>query len=93
MNNYFFNENQVLTIDLHCMKVWEAVLYLNKIVEYAPSYIREIIIIHGYQNGTKLLKMIRSDYSNPRIERKFLGLNPGRTSFIMKEEGKICLNH
>lgn len=86
MENYFFKDDEILTVDLHYMREWEAVLYLNKIMQIAPNSVREIVVIHGYHNGLKLLNMVRKDYKNPRIKKKFISLNQGVTSLILKEE-------
>ncbi len=80
---YEFKENQVMKVDLHKMKVWEAALFLNEVVNNAPKCIKGIIVIHGYHNGKALLNMVRKDFDNKRVERKVLGLNQGITSLIL----------
>ena len=84
MENYFFKDDEILTVDLHYMREWEAVLYLNKIMQITPNSVHEIVVIHGYHNGLKLLNMVRKDYKNPRIKKKFISLNQGVTSLILK---------
>ncbi len=84
MFDYNFKEAEVMKIDLHKMKVWEAAIYLNNQVAAAPRGIKEIIVIHGYHNGTALLNMVRREFCSPRVKRKFLSLNQGVTSLILQ---------
>lgn len=79
-----FKETEIIKIDLHKMKVWEATNYLNMRVLSAPRGIKEIVVIHGYHNGTALMNMVRQEFSNPRVKRKLLSLNQGVTSFILQ---------
>lgn len=81
---YYFKETEIMKIDLHKMKVWEAAIYLNKQVATAPRDIKEIVVIHGYHNGTALMNMVRQEFSSPRVKRKFLSLNQGVTSLILQ---------
>lgn len=80
---YEFEENEILTIDLHGMKVWEATLYLSEFISEAPKNIKEIVVIHGYHGGIALQQMVRKDFSNKRIRRKILGINQGVTNLIL----------
>lgn len=84
MENYFFKEDEIITVDLHHMREWEAIQYLNNIIQLAPTKTREIVVIHGYHNGNRLLNMVRKEYRNPRVYKKFLSLNQGVTSLILK---------
>lgn len=84
MENYFFKDDEILTVDLHHMREWEAIIYLNNIIQMAPNNIREIVVIHGYHNGMKLLNMVRKEYKNSRIKKKLLSLNQGVTNLILK---------
>ncbi|WP_051823933.1 Smr/MutS family protein [Clostridium sulfidigenes] len=80
---YEFKENEIMKVDLHRMRVWEAAMYLNEAVNNAPENIKEIIVIHGYHNGTSLLDMVRKDFINKRVGKKLLGINQGITSLIL----------
>lgn len=86
MERYLFRDNEILTIDLHHMKEWEAVIYLDNTLKILPSIIREVVVIHGYHNGNRLLNMVRKEYKNSRIKSKFLSLNQGVTSLILNQE-------
>ena len=79
-----FKENEIITIDLHQYTVDDAKQKLQLAVTIAPNEIREIVVIHGYHRGTALRDMVRKDFKNSRVVRKFLSLNPGITSLILK---------
>lgn len=78
-----FKENEIITIDLHKHTVYDAKQKLQLIIAIAPEEIKEIIVIHGYHRGTALRDMVRNDFDDSRIARKFLSLNPGITSLIL----------
>ena len=78
-----FKENEIITIDLHKHTVYAAKQKLQFVIAIAPDEIKEIIVIHGYRRGTALRDMVRNDFEDSRIARKFLSLNPGITSFIL----------
>lgn len=82
---YFFRDEEIMTIDLHKMEKWEAIMALNYAIENAGCQIREVVVIHGYHQGSMLLNMVRKDYKNRRVMNKFVGLNQGRTSLILKK--------
>ena len=79
-----FKDEQIITIDLHQYTVDDAKQKLQLAVTIAPSEIREIVVIHGYHRGTALRDMVRKDFKNSRVVRKFLSLNPGITSLILE---------
>lgn len=78
-----FKENEIITVDLHKHTVYAAKQKLQLVIAIAPDDIKEIIVIHGYRRGTALRDMVRNDFEDRRIARKFLSLNPGITSFIL----------
>lgn len=79
-----FKENEVLTIDIHNHTVYDAKQKLQLVVKIAPSEIKEIVVIHGYHSGTALRDMVRNDFRSKRVARKYLSLNPGITSLILR---------
>lgn len=83
MDYCFSKDNEVMTVDLHNMKVWDAWNYLDSLIAFAPKGTSEVIVIHGYNNGTKLMNMVRKDYKNNRVRSKFTSWNLGRTSLIL----------
>lgn len=84
MKDVVFLKEEVITIDLHKFRVWEAIQYLNNTILVASPKTKEIVVIHGYHNGNVLLNMVRNEYRNPRVKSKFISLNPGITSLILK---------
>lgn len=62
MESCYCSDYEVLTVDLHNMKVWDAWGYLDRIIALAPKEVNEVVVIHGYNNGTILKKMIRREY-------------------------------
>lgn len=78
-----FKENEIITVDLHKHTVYAAKQKLQLVIAIAPDDIKEIIVIHGYRRGTALRDMVRNDFEDRRIARKFLSLNPGITSLIL----------
>ena len=78
-----FKENEIITIDLHKHTVYAAKQKLQLVIAIAPEEIREIVVIHGYRRGTALRDMVRKDFSDTRIARKYISLNPGITSLIL----------
>ncbi len=78
------NMQEIIEVDLHNLKIDEAKNYLDKIINTAPKHTKEIIVIHGYNRGHALADMIRNKYHHKRIERKFLSINQGITSLILK---------
>lgn len=78
-----FKKDEIMEVDLHKMRLWEAWIFLDHFVNNAPTNIKEIIVIHGYHNGTSMLKMVRQSYNNKRVKKKYLSLNNGVTSLIL----------
>lgn len=79
-----FQNNQVMTIDLHEYSVIDAKQKLTVFVKTAPKHIREIVVIHGYNHGTFLRDMVRKEFKNNRVERKLISLNQGITTLVLK---------
>lgn len=80
---YYYNYSEVLTVDLHNMKAWDAWSFLDRFIAFAPKEVGEIIVIHGYNNGKVLMNMVRKEYKNNRISKKKTDWNAGRTSLIL----------
>lgn len=78
-----FKRSEIITIDLHKHTVYEAKQKLQLVIAIAPKEIREIVVIHGYRRGDVLRDMVRKDFSDARIARKYIALNPGITNSIL----------
>ena len=83
MDSYLLDPGGVVTVDLHAMTVTQAQAHLTARIDRLPSKIKEVVVIHGYNGGTALQKMVRKDFKHPRVKRKILSLNPGVTSFLL----------
>ena len=84
MDSIYFSERETMTVDLHEMNMAQAHAHLKAKVDHAPAYIKEVVVIHGYNNGTALQKMVRKDFKHPRVNRKILSMNQGVTSLLLK---------
>lgn len=71
-------------IDIHGMTVNEAISELDYYLEYLPDDVKEVVVIHGYRQGKRLLEMVRKEFQHDRIERKIVSMNPGITVFLIK---------
>ena len=81
----YFKETEVIKVDLHAMDKNTAERYLENVVKLAPKGTKEIIVIHGYHNGTVLMNMVRKEFHSNKVAGKYLSLNQGITSLILKE--------
>ena len=72
------DSNIVVTVDLHKMSRDEAKRFIKNIISifYMCSFTFEIV--HGYNHGTAIKEMIRSEEINPRIRKiSSPAYNPG----------------
>lgn len=83
MYNLNLKENEIKVIDLHGMSKEEAINYIDNTLKYIDCNIKEIVVIHGYRNGSVLLNMVRKEFENDKIKRKLLWLNKGITSLLL----------
>lgn len=74
-------------IDLHGHTAESAERLLTKRISQLSDDVREVAVIHGYHGGTTLLETVRR-FKHYRIEQKILGLNNGKTIFIIKPNSK-----
>lgn len=83
---YDFKDEEIILIDIHQYDVLEAKYYLERmLVDIDNLKIREVIVIHGYNRGKVLQNFVRYELKSKKIERRFLSLNPGRTSLILRD--------
>lgn len=74
-----------ITINLHDMPLTQAQREMNRLLKTCPKNTDEIEVIHGYHNGDRILRYIRSELKHPRINKKILGLNNGVTIIELKK--------
>lgn len=75
-----------IEVNLHDMSVSEGKKLLERTIISAPKSVKEVVVIHGYHNGTDMQNMVRKQFKCRRVERKILTLNDGITIFVLKEE-------
>ena len=80
--------DEILSVDLHEMRVSEAKKWLYDKVSGAPKQIKEIEVVHGFHGGTALQNMVRRSFKHPRVEKIVVGMNPGTTTLLLKQAGK-----
>ena len=80
--------NPIIEVDLHGMNVEEAYNKIDSVIRAADKSVYTIRIIHGYNRGDAIARMIRSDFT-PALEPKVLrikgGWNEGITELVLKE--------
>ncbi len=59
---------------------------MQLLLKTCPADTDEIEVIHGFHNGDRLLKYIRTELKHPRIERKLVGLNNGITVIVLRKQ-------
>ncbi len=73
-------------IDLHGLRQEEAVRVIDKAIASAGPMTYQLQLIHGYNRGTSLRRMIYDWYQyEPRIKRIIPGDNPGITILVLRE--------
>lgn len=74
-----------IEVDLHGAEAAEAKKKLQKLINSCPADITEIVVIHGYRNGTAIKDMIKRELHCKRIlEIQPSILNPGITTVYLK---------
>jgi len=80
-------KREIIEVDLHNLNVWEARERMDKVLAFTdPELVEEIVVIHGHKKGKALQKFVRKELDNHKIDRKFLSMNDGRTSLILKRK-------
>ena len=80
-----YADENTIVIDVHNFKVLEAKCYIEKVLaKLDTKQVNEIIVIHGYNNGTKIKDMIFTGLKSKKISKKMSSWNEGRTSLILK---------
>lgn len=59
-----------ITADVHGMKCYEARRFINNIINIMRMAF-QLIIIHGYNHGTAIKKMLAQNFSNDHIYEQF----------------------
>jgi len=75
-----------ITVDLHGLKEFEAMLEIDRQLSMIDKSVYQIIIIHGFNKGTKIKDMIIREFNhNKKIKRIIPGSNLGETILVIRE--------
>jgi hypothetical protein len=78
----------IIEVDLHGLRVEEAVKRANDEVNKASGSVYIIRLIHGYHGGTRIREAIEDEFSYGRVSKvKKIrpGSNPGITELILRD--------
>ncbi len=78
----------VIEVDLHGLRVEEAIKKAESEVKKASSGVYIIRLIHGYHGGTRIRDAIEEEFSygrNEKVKRIKQGSNPGITELVLRE--------
>ena len=77
----------IVEIDLHGMRVDEAISKVKREVKNAPGSVYTIRLIHGYHGGTRIREAIEDEFSygrDSKVKSIRQGSNPGITELILR---------
>lgn len=78
----------VIEVDLHGLRVEDAIKKAESEVKKASSGVYIIRLIHGYHGGTRIRDAIEEEFSygrNEKVKRIKQGSNPGITELVLRE--------
>lgn len=75
---------QTKTIDIHRMTIVQAKSFLITTFNKLESDVGEVVIVHGFNNGTALKELVLNEFKHPKIQSKHPALNSGRTRIFIK---------
>lgn len=76
-----------IEINLHGLEVLPAKKKLEKLLASCDNTVTEIVVIHGYHNGTGIKDMIKNELRSKRISVIQPSiLNPGVTTIYLKRK-------
>lgn len=78
----------IIEVDLHGLRVEEAVKRANDEVNKASGSVYIIRLVHGYHGGTRIREAIEDEFSYgrvPKVKKIRPGSNPGITELILRE--------
>ncbi len=77
----------IIEVDLHGLRVEEAIRKVKSEVNKAPGSVYIIRLIHGYNGGTRIREAIEDEFSYERdskVKSIRQGNNPGITELILR---------
>ncbi|MBQ9036211.1 MAG: GNAT family N-acetyltransferase [Erysipelotrichaceae bacterium] len=75
-------------IDLHEMTIIESKIALNHLLDSLPWKCTELLVVHGYHSHV-LMDFVRKEYKHDRIKKIVYSLNPGDTTFLLKNKEEM----
>lgn len=66
-------------LDLHGYTIEQAKQTIIDTIDLADEQISRIVIVHGYNKGTKIRDMVRKNLKHKKISKIYLDFNPGIT--------------
>lgn len=72
-----------ITLDLHGTSVEDARAQLLHAIDSADLTVNAILVVHGYNLGTKLKNFVRNDFLNDKVLQK-INIDAGRTLLKLK---------
>ena len=82
-----FVTSGIVEIDLHGLKVEDAVRKVRNEVNKAGKSVYTIRVIHGYHGGTRIREAIEDEFSygrNEKVKSIRRGINPGITELVLR---------
>ena len=79
-----WSQVRVKTVDIHSMTVMQAKSFLLQTFNKLEPGIEEVIVIHGFNQGTSLKELVLHEFKHPKIQSKYPSLNSGRTRIFIK---------
>ena len=83
-NTVHYKTAQKAEVDIHNMTSDQAKRHLELFIGRVDGSVKEVTVIHGYTGGTVLRDMVQKSLRHPRIQSKYLSLNPGVTILVLK---------
>ena len=77
----------IIEVDLHGLRVEEAIRKVKSEVNKAPGSVYTIRLIHGYHGGTRIREPIEDEFSYGRdgkVKSIRQGSNPGITELVLR---------
>ena len=81
-------DQPIIELDLHGLRADEAKKKIDNAIARAGSGTYMIRLIHGYNRGSSLMRMIREEYQygrEPRVLRVQGGWNEGISELVLRE--------
>lgn len=77
----------IIEIDLHGLRVEEAIRRVKSEVNKVPGSVYTIRLIHGYHGGTRIREAIEDEFSygrDDKVKSIRSGANPGITELVLR---------